>query len=265
MDLNSIYPEKSNDVDFNVTLVKISPSQNFKQPASILLDHGKLYFTTNVDRPAVLKVNVYLNSNLNSTQNSHQNATLNANENATQNSTLNSTQKPTEDLRKFTKVFEIKPDKIQKKHVFELGIEGSLENILNSEKAILSEFETKLWKSGKPCKDCLSIAYITRDDGQYRIGVASTQGPSYLLDEFCFLGNIPGEYLKIMRLKVNRRFAECKPINAVSQTQTEQYVVNVFVNVSTKPLETSVRGFWNDVVTVGKFFPPVRMITSALG
>ena len=231
LDLNSIYPEKSRDVQFNATMVKISQSKNFNQNASILLDHEKLYFTTSVDRPAVLKVNVYLNS------------------------TLNSTQEPTEDLRKFTKVFTVKAGKAPKKHVFELKAAGSLDDVLKSEKEILSEFETKIWKSAKPCKDCLSIAYIRRDGDQYRIGVASTQGPSYLLDEFCFLGNIPGEYLKITNLDVNRKVASCKPIKTVNQAQSEQYVVNVFVNVTTKPLEM-VRGFWENVKYLGGIMLP---------
>ena len=221
LDLNSIYPGKSPAVLFNASVAKLTPLKSLKQPVSFLLDHDKLYFLTNANRPATLRVNVYLNSTLN----------------------------PKAHLQKYTKVYDVQQDKVQKTHVFEMKAAGSLEDVLNSEKAILSEFETKLWKSAKPCKDCLSIAYIREDSGQYRIGVASSQKHSDLLDEFCFLRGIPGEYLKITNLDVNRRFAQCKTIKAVHQTKPERYVVNVFVNITTKPLGTD-RSWWKNVANL---------------
>lgn len=215
LDLNSIYPDKSPLVDFNVVSSKTSSSANFKRPYSFLLQQGKLFFTTSVDRPAVLRVNVYLNSTL----------------------------KPTEDLRKFTKVFDIKQDKTQRTHVFELKATGSLDDILKSEKTILNEFETKLWKNSKPCKDCISIAYIRPEEKNFKIGVVSTQRHSDLLDEFCFLGNIPSEYLKIAKLDINRQSIECQTFKTVNQPQSEEYLVNAFLTIGVKPVPTD-RGYF---------------------
>ena len=210
LDLNSIYPEKPVLVQFNVSVSRSIASPTFKGPYSFLLDHNQFYFLTSVDQPATLRVNVYLNSTL----------------------------KPVQDLRKYTRVFNVRPEKDQKTHVFELKASGSLENVLKSEKAILQQFESKLWKSAKPCRDCLSIAYISPDVNQYRIGIANTQRHSDLLDEFCFLGNIPSEQLKIADLNINLNKADCQRIAAVKQHRREEYLVNAFVNVGVKPMDT---------------------------
>ena len=205
LDLSSIYPEKSPVMAFNTTVVRTSSSPNFRQPYNFVFEQNKIYFLTNVDRPATLRLNVYLNSTI----------------------------KPTEGLRKYSRVFDVR-DQTRKTHLFQLRSYSSLEEILKAEKAILDNFDSKLWKSGKPCKDCLSIAYIQPIANEYEIGVASTQRHSDLLEEFCFLGSIPDEHLKIASLQVNRKVAECKPIGATPKQPVEEYVVNAFLSVGTK-------------------------------
>ena len=209
LNLDSIYPEKSPVMAFNVSVARTSSSPNFKRPFNFVIDEGKIFFLTSVDKPTILRLNVYLNSTI----------------------------KPTQDVRKYTKVFEVKEDKARKTHVFKLRSTSSLEDILKSEKAILENFESKLWKSAKPCKDCLSIAYIQPNVNEYEIGVASTQRHSDLLDEFCFLGDIPAEHLKITNFAVNRQDAKCEVISRVAPNQPiEDYVVNAFITVGTKEM-----------------------------
>lgn len=209
LDLNKIYPEKSPVMGFNVTVTKTSSSPDFKRRFDFILDDSNvIYFLTSVDQPATLRVNIYLNSTL----------------------------KPTEDLRKYTKVFDVKEDKARKTHLFQLKTTNSLEEILKSEKALLDNFETKLWKSAKPCKDCLSIAYIRPNQAEYEIGVASTQRHSDLLDEFCFFNSIPADHLKVANLAINRKVAQCESIRAAPKQPIEDYTFSVFLTVGTKPM-----------------------------
>ena len=208
LDLDSIYPEKSPVMGFNVTVARTSSSPNFKRPFNFVFEDKSVYFLTSVDRPATLKVNFYLNSTL----------------------------KPTE-TRKFTKVFEVKPAQAPKTYFFKLRSTSPLEDILKSETAILENFENKLWKSAKPCKDCLSIAYIQPNvKNEYEIGVASTQGHSDLIDEFCFLGEISEEHLKITNFSVNRHDARCETVARTPTQPIEHYVVNAFLTVDTKEM-----------------------------
>ena len=208
LDLNSIFTEKSPVMGFNASVVRTSSSPNFKRPVNFVIDNSNIYFLTSVNRPSILKVNVYLNSTL----------------------------KPTQDLRKYTKVFIAKESRARKTHVFKLRSSNSLEEILKSEKAILENFESQLWKSSKPCKDCLSISYIVPNKNEYEIGVASSQPHSDLLNEFCFLGEIPAEYLKIANFTVNRQDVRCESIKVARHHPIEYYVVNAFITVNASPV-----------------------------
>ena len=208
LDLNSIYPEKSSVKGFNVSVVRASSTPNFKREFNFVIEDKSVFFVTSLDRPAILKVNVYLNSTL----------------------------KPTE-TRKFSKVFDVKLPQAPKTNVFMFKSTSPLEDILKSEKEILESFESKLWKSGKPCKNCLGIAYIQPNvQNEYEIGVASTQAHSDLLDEFCFLGEIPEEHLNITNLAVNRHDARCETFARTSTQPIEYYTVNAFLTVDTKEM-----------------------------
>ena len=221
LDLGSIYPDRSPAMMFNVSVTRVSSSPNFKRPFNLLLENDKFYFLSTVDRPATLRLNIYLNSTVKAANG-------------------------TQDIRKYTRVFDVREDKAKRTHVFELKSSSSLENILKSEKAILDSFDTKLWKSAKPCKDCLSIAYIHPDKKEYVIGIASPERHSDLLDEFCFLRQIPAEYVRIANLTLDRREARCVPLKTAPNQPVEEYVVNVFANVSLKIMTRSFgQGFVN--------------------
>ena len=208
LDLNSIYPEKSPVQGFNVSVVRTSSTPNFKRKFNFVIEDKSVFFVTSLDRPAILKVNVYLNSTI----------------------------KPTE-TRKFSKVFDVKLPQAPKTNVFKFKSTSPLEDILKSEKEILESFESKLWKSGKPCKDCLGIAYIQPNvQNEYEIGVANTQAHSDLLDEFCFLGAIPDEHLNITNLAVNRRDIRCGTFHKAPTQPIEYYTVNAFLTVDTKDM-----------------------------
>lgn len=219
LDLNSIYTDKSPAMQFNVSVLRTSASPNFKLPYYFLFENETFYFLTTVDRPATLRLNVYFNS----------------------------TMKPTQEIRKFTRVFDIKEDKTSRTHVVELKTTSPLETILKSEKAIVENFESKLWKSAKPCKDCLAINYIIPNgNSEYIIGVASTEKHSDLLDEYCFLNSIPNDALKITNLTVNRKSVQCKSLSVAQKQPVQEYVVNVFANVSAKIMTRSFgQGFVN--------------------
>ena len=205
LDLDSIYPEKS-AATFNVSLVRNTTSPNFRRKFKFVIEDKNVYFLTGLDRPSYLRVNVYFNS----------------------------TVKPNE-IRKYTKVFKIQSLQAQKTHLFKLRSTSSLEDILKSEKAILENFESKLWRSAKPCKDCLSIAYIhPKGENVYEIGVASTQPHSDLLEEFCFLGEIPVEYLNIPNFAVERRQVKCGTFHRSPTHPFEYYSINAFLTVDTK-------------------------------
>ena len=206
LDLNSIYPNRPPIHEFTSTVVRTGSSPNFKRPYYFVFEGSNVYFLTSVDRPALLRLNVYLNSTI----------------------PLNSTAKPTLDTRKYTRVFDVKEDKSRKTHLFQLKSSNSLEEILKSEKAIVDSFNSKLWNA-KP-----TIAYIKPNGSEFEIGLVGAQRYSDLLDEFCFLGKIPNEHLKIASLNVNHDAAECNQVDPVAKQPVEDYVVNAYLTVGTK-------------------------------
>lgn len=206
LDLKALYPlpAKAPLMTYNVSVSRTAASPNFKGNYQFVYENDTIYFLTALNRPATLRVNYYLNS----------------------------TTKPgVTELRKYSRVFNVKEEKPRKSHVFELKVTNQIEEILKSEKALLQQFESKLWKGGKP-----SLAYIRPGTGTYTLGIASSQRHSDLLDEFCFLNNVPVEHLKIAGLNVVRSDAKCESISDAQNQPTEEFVVNAFVNVGLKPL-----------------------------
>lgn len=204
LDLKTIYPLSANDslLTYNVSVVRTAASPNFKTNYQFVYERDSIYFLTSLNRPATLRLNVFLNS----------------------------TMKPgVTELRKYTRVFNVREEKPVKRHVFELQVDNQIEEILSAEKTLLQQFESKLWKGGRA-----SLAYIRPGNHTYKIGIASSHGHSDLLDEICFLNNIPADQLKIAGLNVIRSEAKCKYVAGVHSQPGEEIVVNAFVNVGLK-------------------------------
>ena len=159
---------------------------------------------------------------------------------------MNSTVNPGKpEFRKYSKVFQVKEEKPIKTRLFEFKVNNQIDEILKSEKAILDQFESKLWKGGKP-----SLAYISAgSDLATTISIASSQKHSDALEETCFLGGLKVSGLEVIR----KQKPKCGIVNVVpaQNKPVEEFVVSAFAAVGTRSL------------TSGRFFP--ALIAGAAG
>lgn len=184
---------------FNISHYR-ARAYNFKSNFSVVLENDSVYFLSTVDRPATLKVNLYLNSTL----------------------------KPTAGLQKYSKVFTVKADKVKKTHIFELNAHNRIQDILASEKKLLEKFENNV-----------TIAYIKPANQSYKIGIASTPKYADQLEESCFLGSIENLTVDKLDVNATEhcRTIAAPAVNANQPPQ--EFVVNVYLTIGTKPLATN--------------------------
>ena len=204
-------------MNYDAKAIKRLVSPNLKANYSFMQENDKLFFLSSFDRPSILKLNIYLNSTL----------------------------KPESNIQKFTQVFDVK-NKVKRPYVFELKVKNSIEQILKSEKLILEEFEKKLWKNSKNCKDCLDIVYIKPGDTAFEVGIGSTQRHSDLLEKLCLFERIPNEYFNATNLNIDLTAANCKTLPSQnSNSPLEEYRINALFNVGLKEMSMTrtVAGF----------------------
>ena len=218
LDIKKLYPLPANAplLTYNITVTRTKASPNFKSKYYFGFEQDNLYFFTSVNQPATLKVNIYLNSTI---------------------------RPGVADFRKYSKIFYVRGEKPRKSHVFELKVKGEFGTILKLEKAILNQFESELWKGGKP-----SLAYIKPANRSFQIGIANSLPHSNQLEEFCFLNEIPPEHFSIADLEVDRSDAQCQIVEPVQNQPPAEFVVNAFVKLVTKSLTGSRTDEENDLV-----------------
>ena len=208
LDLKSIYPLPANSsMTYNATFVRSHTSDNFKLPYQVVFDHDCIYFLSTVYLPATLRVIINLNSSVD----------------------LDAIQR-----HMYTRIFTVDLA-WRKPFVFELNVSNGIDEILKAEQSILETFKSKLWPGGR-----LNIAYIRSTGESFKIGIASSEKHSDLLNEFCSQSWIPEEHLNIANLEVNRSNVTCNQIPS-SFTSGEnppgtEYVVNAYINVGLKSL-----------------------------
>jgi len=212
LNLREIFPLLSLYKDYGVNLMKKKESDKFPGNFYFVLENSNIYFLATVTNPAVVKLNIYLNSKLKA---------------------------DTEDLQKFTKVFEVRENPQSRVHAFKMEIRSTLDQILKSEQMILDEFKNKLWISTNSTGTSdISIVRIKPETQSYELTIASSQPRSELLEEMCFLEKIPRAYFAETGLSIDRREADCESLKVASTTEPipEEVTVNAFFDVRSKSL-----------------------------